>query len=96
MGAATTTWQGRSARLIESAEVRLVAVPSLGGRVVSLLDRRSGREWLVQGEAPAADDRSWEAEAAVFAGREAFGWDECAPTVAPCVDPRDANGLAAS
>jgi hypothetical protein len=87
-----TTWQGRPARRIESESVRIVAVPSLGGRVVSLLDRRCGREWLVEGEAPALDDRSWAAETAVFGGREAFGWDECAPTVAPCVDPRDPHG----
>ena len=92
MAAAPTTWQGRPARLLESPSVRVVAVPSLGGRVVSLLDRRSGREWLVQGEAPAPDDESWAAEPAVFGGREAFGWDECLPTVAPCVDPRDPDG----
>ena len=92
-GADPASWQGRPARFLESPTVRVVAVPSLGGRVVSLLDRRSGREWLVQGEAPAPDDRSWAAEAAVFGGDEAFGWDECAPTVAPCVDPLDPEGL---
>jgi hypothetical protein len=92
MAARTTTWQGRPARLLESPAVRIVAVPSLGGRVVSLLDRRSGREWLVQGEEPPGNDDFWAADDAVFGGREAFGWDECAPTVAPCPDPRDPDG----
>lgn len=31
---------------LESDEVSLGLVPTLGGRIVSLRDRRSGREWL--------------------------------------------------
>jgi hypothetical protein len=77
--------------VLENAFVRLVAVPEVGARVVSLVDRRSGREWLVQGALPAdeAAARAWAAEDAVFGGAEAFGWDECLPTVAPCADPLD-------
>ncbi|HET9520709.1 MAG TPA: hypothetical protein VFO73_06680 [Candidatus Limnocylindrales bacterium] len=81
--------------VLESEFVRLVAVPEVGARVVSLVDRRTGREWLVQGTLPADDvagsasARARAAEDAVFGGDEAFGWDECLPTVAPCADPLD-------
>ncbi len=81
------TWRGLGAVVLENDVVRVVAVPSLGARIVSLLDVRTGREWLVQGAPPGPAD--WAAEGAVFGGREAFGWDECLPTVAPCPDPTD-------
>jgi hypothetical protein len=75
---------------LENDAIRLVVCPDLGARVLSLRDRRSGREWLVQGEPP-SEASAWAAEDAVFGGREAFGWDECVPTVAPCPDPLDAD-----
>ena len=46
------TWQGLDAWVLESAEVRVVTLPPLGAKLVSLLDKRSGREWLA-----GADDR---------------------------------------
>ncbi len=60
---------------------------------MSLLDRRRDREWLVAGEPPAAPS-AWADETAVFGGREAYGWDECLPTVAPCADPLHPGGPA--
>jgi hypothetical protein len=63
----------------------------MGARVVSLVDRRSDREWLVQG-VPAAPGADWASDDAVFGGEEAFGWDECLPTVSPCPDPLDPGG----
>jgi galactose mutarotase-like enzyme len=74
--------------LVENDVLCVVACPALGGRILSLVDRRSGREWLVQGEPPAAPG-AWAREDALFGGREAFGWDECLPTIAPCPDPLD-------
>jgi hypothetical protein len=82
---------GRFATIaLQNDSVRFVACPELGGRILSLLDRRNGREWLVQGEPP-SEASAWSAEAAVFGGREAFGWDECLPTVATCPDPLNAD-----
>jgi galactose mutarotase-like enzyme len=88
------SWHGRAAHALENEAVRLLVVPSLGARVVSLIDRRTDREWLVQGEPPATDGsvEEWDSDAAVFGGAEAFGWDECLPTVAPCADPLDPDG----
>lgn len=59
--------------------MELVLDPDRGARVVSLVDRRSGRDWLVPG--PATGET---AEDAPYLGAEARGWDECFPTVAPC------------
>ena len=50
--------------------------PGYGARVVSLLDARSGRDWLAQGgfSNNVGDD-------AIYLDQEAVGWDECFPTV---------------
>lgn len=83
-------WGGWPSVALESSGLRLVVVPALGARVVSLVDRRTDREWLVQGHPPTPEEAGiWSQHAAAFLGREAFGWDECIPTVAPCSDPLD-------
>jgi hypothetical protein len=68
---------------IESDRMRVEVDPAFGARVTALWDKRAGREWLVTG--PREGDRS---EAATYGAREARGWDECFPTVAPCEHPR--------
>lgn len=61
---------------IESEAVRVGIATDYGARVVSLLDKRNGREWMTQGEqSPNVG------EDAVYSGDEAVGWDECFPTV---------------
>jgi hypothetical protein len=61
--------------------------------VLRLVDLWTGRDWLVPGEPP-ADGRDGSASGspeddAPYDGDVAFGWDECLPTVASCVDPSD-------
>lgn len=56
-------------------ELRLDA--AYGGRVVSLIDRATGRDWLVPDDIAQRDP-----EAPVYDARAARGWDECFPTVA--------------
>jgi galactose mutarotase-like enzyme len=65
--------------VIESEAMRVGVAPGYGARVVSLLDRHRGREWLVQGGVSGNTG-----EDAVFGADEAVGWDECFPTVAIC------------
>ena len=66
----------------ESASVSMV--PELGGRIVSLRDRITGREWL-DGWSPAAKRRIWHpADPSDFASGPGAGIDECLPTVLPC------------
>lgn len=59
--------------------VAMELAPDFGARVISLIDRRTGRDWLVTGACVGEQD-----DAAVFGGPNACGWDECFPTVAPC------------
>lgn len=63
---------------IENAEVRVEIDPEFGARVLSLIDRRSGRDWMAKGP-----QSSQTGEDAVYLADEAVGWDECFPTVAP-------------
>jgi galactose mutarotase-like enzyme len=79
--------------VIESDRVRLLVVPAYGAKVVSLLDRRSGREWLTSGSPPSGSPPSGsppsgaDARDAPFDGTVAYGWDECLPSVAAAPDP---------
>ena len=74
--------------VLDNDRVRVVVVPALGARVISLTDRFASREWLVAGDPP-ADPTPWAGHEAVFDGDVAFGWDECLPTVDRCPDPLD-------
>ncbi|MCX7301657.1 MAG: hypothetical protein NTX73_15035 [Rhodobacterales bacterium] len=61
---------------LENADLRVDVSPSYGGRVVHLIDRQTGRDWMVPGgESPQTG------EDAVYGANEAVGWDECFPTV---------------
>ncbi|HEY9720909.1 MAG TPA: hypothetical protein V6D47_02785 [Oscillatoriaceae cyanobacterium] len=40
------TWRGFDALMLENAFLRAVVVPALGGKITSLVDLKSGREWL--------------------------------------------------
>ncbi len=59
--------------------IELEVAPGFGARVTALIDRRSGRDWLVPGALVGGRD-----DAATYGGAQARGWDECFPTVAPC------------
>ena len=65
--------------VLDNDRVRVIVVPALGARVISLTDRFASREWLVAGDPP-ADPTPWAGHEAVFDGDVAFGWDECLPT----------------
>jgi galactose mutarotase-like enzyme len=85
------TWGPWRAIRLEDETLSVLVVPAVGGRIVSLVDRRSGRDWMMQGGPPdLLLGGGWGREEAVFGGRESFGWDECLPTVSPCADPLDA------
>ncbi|HEY4200127.1 MAG TPA: hypothetical protein VGM83_06165 [Devosiaceae bacterium] len=64
--------------ILENEHIRLAVRPERGARVVSFIDKRTGREWLVQGEhiSPTGEDARFGPDAAI-------GWDECFPTVIP-------------
>ena len=64
---------------LENDHIRASLLPSFGGRIVSLKDLRTGRHWLVEGAPHGSSGGE-----AIYGAREACGWDECFPTVAPC------------
>jgi galactose mutarotase-like enzyme len=64
--------------------VSISIVPELGGRLVSLKHRSTGREWL-DGWSPATKRRIWRpADPADYETGPGAGLDECLPTVLPC------------
>ena len=67
---------------IASAELEVALAPEAGARVVAIVDRSTGRNWLVEGEPTRLS-----AEGAAYGIDEAAGWDECFPTVSPCDAP---------
>jgi galactose mutarotase-like enzyme len=61
---------------IENERLRVGVSPPYGARVVHLVDKASGREWMTQGgESPHVG------EDVKYLDKEAVGWDECFPTV---------------
>lgn len=62
--------------IIENEALRVGVLPAYGARVVSLVDKGTGREWMFGGGQSANVG-----EDAVYSLDEAVGWDECFPTV---------------
>lgn len=79
-----TTVSGFPAVALRSAELELVAVPSIGMKVTNLR-RLNGREWLWRSDQiPLAPPRPG---ASYVETADSGGWDECFPTVGPCPVP---------
>jgi len=78
-------YEGLESFVGETALYRVEVVPSYGGKMVSLRDKRTGREWLHGGNGlvprrPEGTEEDWESF-------DRSGWDECFPTVDPCAYP---------
>lgn len=67
---------------LESATVALAMAPHFGARIITLTDKRTGRNWLVPGALDGARD-----DDASYLAPQARGWDECYPTVGRCEAP---------
>ena len=68
--------------ILESSSIRLLISPDLGGRITSLVDRRSGREWLWRN--PHLAPRPAVGAESYTEHLDAGGWDEILPSVSPC------------
>lgn len=80
-----TTWHGVPAWVLENDVLRVVIVPQMGAKIVSLLDRRGDLEWL-PGPMPGRAVRPV-AYGAPFAEQDMAGWDEMFPTILACAYP---------
>ncbi|MGI8771506.1 MAG: hypothetical protein ACR2JE_08710 [Acidobacteriaceae bacterium] len=68
---------GLSSCVLESEHLRAVVVPALGGKIVSLVSKRTGTEWLLPPLQPYASA----SQAHGFERSDGGGFDECLPTV---------------
>jgi hypothetical protein len=74
--------QGWATVGLRTAQAELIMVPALGGRVISLRSRRTGRQWCWHQDRP---DWLWASRAGGDFGSSCqAGIDECVPTVAAC------------
>jgi galactose mutarotase-like enzyme len=84
-----TTVSGFPAVALRTAELEVVAVPSLGMKLTNLR-RTNGREWLWRSDQiPLSPPR---AGASYVETADSGGWDECFPTVGPCPLPGAPSG----
>jgi galactose mutarotase-like enzyme len=81
---AETTWLGQPAFALETPSLRLVTVPGMGAKIVSLYDKRAGREWLVP---PSGREFRPAAYGSSFVEQDMSGWDEIFPTTDACDYP---------
>jgi len=79
------TADGFASVQVSTGALSLSLVPELGGKINSLRDLRSGREWLWRN--PRLPYRVAGAQSSYVAVADTGGWDECFPTVAPCAYP---------
>lgn len=70
---------------VDTGALSLALMPELGGKVSSLRDKRSGREWLWRN--PRIPYQRVAHGASYGTNGDTGGWDECFPTVAPCDYP---------
>jgi galactose mutarotase-like enzyme len=81
-----TTWLGQPALVLETDALRLITVPRMGAKIVSLFDKRANREWLLP---PTNREFKPVAYGSSFVDQDMSGWDEIFPTTDTCLYPVD-------
>jgi galactose mutarotase-like enzyme len=81
-----TTWHGQPAWALESNALRVVTVPGMGAKIVSIVHKEAGHEWLL-----GSADRPFRPAdyGASFVAQDMSGWDEMFPTIEACPYPGD-------
>ena len=79
-----TQWQGWDAWALENSTLRIVTIPELGAKLVSLLDKRNQLEWLA---APGERPLNKAPYGATFTDQDMSGWDDMFPTIVACDYP---------
>jgi len=80
-----TEWHGFPAWRLSTPELSVTTVPELGAKIVSLVDRRTGSEWLI---GPAAGRKVGRvAYGGIWQEQNMAGWDEMFPTIIACKYP---------
>ncbi len=79
-----TRYEGEPALLYETAAVRMTILPHIGGKVISLVDRATQREWLWRQPGRPLRRPSY---GDAYPQYDLSGWDECFPSIGPCLHP---------
>lgn len=77
-------WLGQKALVLENDSIRTVVVPGVGAKIVSLYDKRTECEWLVDPRNRPFKKLSYGVD---FVDQDMSGWDEMFPTIVACDYP---------
>ena len=84
------SYYGYESLALENEALRVVVTPEVGAKIVSLYDRRTGREWLVTPEQSGSMTpnpfRAWP-YGTEYNPNQCGGWDEMIPTILACAYP---------
>jgi galactose mutarotase-like enzyme len=80
-----TTWRGFVAYRLESSQIALIVVPTLGAKIASMVYKPSGREWLWSN--PYSTVKQAQHGDCYTDKFDLGGWDECFPSVAKTTYP---------
>jgi len=75
------SYKGWASVVIESEAVRAEVVPELGGKIVSLLYKPTGKQWLLDAGSRVLRQPDY---GSAFTDWDMSGWDECFPTINAC------------
>jgi len=78
------TVQGFEVYVLANESLELSLVPALGAKIISLINRQTGREWMWHPPGSLKLFRNQLGDD--FATGPITGWDECLPTVLPCIN----------
>ena len=76
----TIDWQGLAGLKLENERLRIVVLPEMGAKIVSLFDKAYQHEWLV----PPMRPLRMVGYGADFVAQDMSGWDEMMPTINRC------------
>jgi galactose mutarotase-like enzyme len=85
----TIDWHGYEGYILENEHLRVVIVPTLGAKIVSLVDKATNHEWL----APPTNPVRARAYGDTFTDHDLAGWDEMFPTIVACPSPREPSAM---
>ncbi|WNR42683.1 hypothetical protein [Paenibacillus roseipurpureus] len=77
----TGDYKGLFSITLESADIRLEMVPEHGGKLVSILYKPKGKEWMLDSGSRAFRQPVY---GSTFTDWDMSGWDECFPTINAC------------
>jgi hypothetical protein len=84
-GIKTVSGHGFGRIILDNGVARVVVLPDLGGKIISLVRIASGREYLISFSSN--EDFRKPSFGGTFVDYNNVGFDECIPTIAPCDYP---------